>query len=330
MSISKSAFANYVRNYQLRELFNDMGWNNDLTRHPIVIKDATYLLTGLAEKSGFRIFACEPADGTESPGKENRKKIERAVTKLFQEHLIVYYDDAKTTQIWQLAVRKAGAPAKISETKYLTSQDPELLYQRASGLFFSLDEEEKITIVDVTKRVSENFQKNNEVVTKKFYESFKKEHTAFLKFIDGIGDKVSLDWYASLMLNRLMFCYFIQKQRFLDNNPDYLQDKLKECKEKNGKNKFYSFYRDFLLALFHKGLGSPIHGKDIEIELGRIPYLNGGLFDVHELEKTFTNIQIDDKAFQRLFSFFDGWNWHLDTRETATGKDINPDVIGYI
>ncbi|MBN1548269.1 MAG: hypothetical protein JW902_16585, partial [Syntrophaceae bacterium] len=28
--------------------------------------------------------------------------------------------------------------------------------------------------------------------------------------------------------------------------------------------------------------------------------------------------------------FFDGWNWHLDTRETATGKDINPDVIGYI
>jgi hypothetical protein len=284
----------------------------------------------LSEKSGFRIFACNPSADAESPNKETGKKIERAVTKLFQEHLIIYYDESKCSQIWQLAVRKAGFPTKISEAKYFLSQDPELLYQRTSGLFFTIDEEEKITIVDVTRRVSENFQKNNETVTKKFYEKFKKEHTAFLKFIEGIGDKVNQDWYASLMLNRLMFCYFIQKQRFLDNNTDYLQQKLKECEEKKGKNKFYSFYRDFLLALFHKGLGAPNHGKEVEIELGKIPYLNGGLFDIHELEKTYTDIKIDDKAFQRLFAFFDQWNWHLDTREEATGKDINPDVIGYI
>lgn len=330
MGIKKSLFARYVRNFQLRELFNDMGWNNDRTRHPIVIKDSTFLITGLAEKGGFRILACEPVEETKMPDKVMRKRIEREVTKLFQEHIIVFYDKSRRSQIWQLAVRKSGSPVKISEVIYNISQDPELLYQKASRLFFSLDEEEKITIVDVTKRVSENFQKNNEIVTKKFYEKFKKEHTAFLKFISGIDDRVSRDWYASLMLNRLMFCYFIQKQRFLDNNPDYLQEKLKECKEKKGKNKFYSFYRDFLLALFHKGLGSPNHDKTVEIELGRIPYLNGGLFDVHVLEKTFSDIQIDDKAFQKLFEFFDEWNWHLDTRETASGKDINPDVIGYI
>ena len=330
MGIKKSLFAQYVRNFQLRELFNDMGWNNDRTRHPIVIKNSTFLITGLAEKGGFRILACEPVKETKVPEKVMRKRIEREITKLFQEHIIVFYDKSRRSQIWQLAVRKSGSPVKISEVIYNISQDPELLYQKASRLFFSLDEEEKITIVDVTKRVSENFQKNNEIVTKKFYEKFKKEHTAFLKFISGIDDRVSRDWYASLMLNRLMFCYFIQKQRFLDNNPDYLQEKLKECKEKKGKNKFYSFYRDFLLALFHKGLGSPHHDKTVEIELGRIPYLNGGLFDVHVLEKTFSDIQIDDKAFQKLFEFFDEWNWHLDTRETASGKDINPDVIGYI
>jgi len=330
MSISKDVFSRYVRSFQLRELFNDMGWNNDRTRQPIIVNDQTYHLTGIAEKSGFRIFTCTPVDGVATPDRETRKKIERNVTKLFQEHLIIYYDSSKASQIWQLAVRKAGYPTKVSETTYLLTQDPELLYQRASGLFFTLDEEEKITIVDVTKRVSANFQQNNETVTKKFYESFKKEHTAFLKFIEGIGDKADVDWYASLMLNRLMFCYFIQKQRFLDNNMDYLQDKLKECKAKKGKNKFYSFYRDFLLALFHKGLGAPEHGKQVELDLGRIPYLNGGLFDVHQIEKQYSNIQIDDKAFERLFDFFDEWNWHLDTRETASGKDINPDVIGYI
>jgi len=333
MAISKSDFSQYIKAFQLRELFNDMGWNNDRTKQPIVVDDASFNLIGIAEKSGFRIFICEPAAGNKLPDAATRKKIEAKLTKLFQEHLIIFIDEHKQEHVWQLAGRKAGSPTKISETRYSISQDPELLYQRASGLFFTLDEEEKVTIIDVTTRVAENFQQNNERVTKKFYESFKKEHIAFLKFIKGIDDQLSMDWYASLMLNRIMFCYFIQKKEFLDNNKNYLQDKLKACKEKKGKNQFYSFYRDFLLALFHKGLGVPESRRgdtSIALEIGKIPYLNGGLFDEHEIEKTFKNISIDDKAFEQLFAFFDEWNWHLDTRESASGKDINPDVIGYI
>ncbi len=63
---------------------------------------------------------------------------------------------------------------------------------------------------------------------------------------------------------------------------------------------------------------------------GRIPYLNGGMFDFHDIEKMFKDIDIDDEAFLHLFDFFDKWRWHLDTRITASGKDINPDVLGYI
>ncbi len=330
MAIAKTEFSNYIKGFQFRELFNEMGWNNDRTKQPIIVDDVAFNFNGIAEKSGFRIFICEPAPGNKLPDKATRKKIERKLTRLFQEHLIIFIDEYKREQVWQLAVRKAGSPTKISETGYSISQDPELLYQRASGLFFTLDEEEKVTIIDVTKRVAKNFQQNNERVTKKFYESFKKEHAVFLKFIQGIDDQLHMDWYASLMLNRLMFCYFIQKKGFLDNNKNYLQDKLKICKEKKGKNKFYSFYRDFLLALFHKGLGAPEHAENLEVEIGKIPYLNGGLFDEHEIEKTFTDIAIDDQAFEKLFNFFDQYEWHLDTRETASGKDINPDVIGYI
>jgi hypothetical protein len=330
MSISKASFARYIKQFEFRELFNDMGWNNDRTNLPIIVDNMAYSLSCMAEKSGFRILTCVPVDGALMPDNSTRKKIENKVAKHFLEHLIIFHDADKSSQIWQLAVRKTGLPTKISETRYLSIQDPELLYQRASGLFFTLDEEDKITIVDVTKRVADNFQKNNEKVTKKFYEGFKKEHTSFLKFIEGIDDKMSMDWYASLMLNRLMFCYFIQKKGFLDNNKNYLQEKLKTCKEKRGKNKFYSFYRDFLLALFHDGLGSPEHANNLEVEIGKIPYLNGGLFDEHELEKTYQKIVIDDKAFERLFNFFDEYEWHLDTREAASGKDINPDVIGYI
>lgn len=331
MALDKKDFSTYIKQFNFRELFNDMGWNNDKTTQPIVVDNETYTLQAVAEKSGFKILLCNPLSNGLIPEYNTRKKIETKVTKLFQEHLIIFFDIKKTEQIWQLVVRQSGKPTKVTETRWHINQNPELLYQRAAGIFFELDEEEHITIIDVTKRIADNFHQNNERVTKQFYDKFKKEHGAFLQFIKGISDKTNQEWYASLMLNRLMFCYFIQKKGFFDKgNKNYLKEKLKECQAKNGKGKFYSFYRDFLLVLFHKGLNEPNQSKKIQIEIGKIPYLNGGLFDEHELEKTNVSIDIDDKAFERLFDFFDQYEWHLDTRHTASGKDINPDVIGYI
>lgn len=330
MALDKKDFSTYIKQFNFRELFNDMGWNNDKTTQPIVVDNETYTLQAVAEKSGFKILLCNPLSNGLIPDYNTRKKIETKVTKLFQEHLIIFFDAKKTEQIWQLVVRQSGKPTKVTETRWHINQDPELLYQRAAGIFFELDEEEHITIIDVTKRIADNFHQNNERVTKQFYDKFKKEHGAFLQFIKGISDKTNQEWYASLMLNRLMFCYFIQKKGFLDNNKNYLRDKLLACKSKKGKVKFYSFYRDFLLVLFHKGLNEPTQSPDTKIEIGKIPYLNGGLFDEHELEKNNDSIDIADKAFERLFDFFDQYEWHLDTRHTASGKDINPDVIGYI
>lgn len=329
MAISKKEFTHYIREFKLKELFNDMGWEKDKTNQNVTVDNVAYPLQGLAEKRGFKVLLCQAADGL-IPEYAVRKKIETKVTKLFQEHLIIYVDAKSQEQVWQIVVRQIGKPTKVSETTYRVTQDPELLYQRASGIIFELDEEEKITIVDVTQRITENFQQNNERVTKQFYDKFSKEHTSFLKFIKGIGNNVDKEWYASLMLNRLMFCYFIQKKGFLDSNKDYLLDRLKASQERKGKNKFYSFYRSFLLTLFHHGLGAPDHSKELKNEIGKVPYLNGGLFEEHELESNNPEIDIDDKAFERIFSFFDQYEWHLDTRHSASGKDINPDVIGYI
>jgi hypothetical protein len=334
MALDKKQFSNYIKKFNFRELFNDMGWNNDKTTQPIVVDNDTYTLQAVAEKSGFKILLCNLLSNGLIPDYNTRKKIETKVTKLFQEHIIIFFDANKTEQIWQRVERQSGKPTKVIETRWQINQDPELLFQRAAGIIFELDEEEHITIIDVTKRIADNFHQNNEKVTKQFYDKFKKEHGAFLQFIKGISDKTNQEWYASLMLNRLMFCYFIQKKGFLDNNKNYLRDKLNACtlRQAQGKKgaKFYSFYRDFLLVLFHKGLNEPTQSQDTHIEIGKIPYLNGGLFDEHELEKTNASIDIDDKAFERLFDFFDQYEWHLDTRHTASGKDINPDVIGYI
>ena len=330
MSLSKQTFARYIKEFRLKELFNDLGWDNANAKYPISVESKLFSLTGLAQKKEFLVLLCEPKDGGSIPDSAERKKIDNAITKLHYEHLIVYIDGKKSRQHWELVIREQNKPVVCRPLDYYVGQEPELLFQKLEGLFFAYEDEEKLSIVDVRSRVMANFEKNSEVVTKKFYEKFRKEYKSFLKFILGIEETVDQEWYASLMLNRLMFIYFIQKKGFLDNNKDYLKNKLMLVQQRKGKNRFYSFYRDFLLVLFHKGLGSPLHDKKFEEDFGRIPYLNGGLFDVHQLEHDNPKIQIDDKAFERIFEFFDEFNWHLDTRITATGKDVNPDVIGYI
>ncbi len=65
--------------------------------------------------------------------------------------------------------------------------------------------------------------------------------------------------------------------------------------------------------------------------LGRVPYLNGGLFLKHQIEELHgKHIEIPDKAFERIFDFFEQYDWHLDDRPTRTGREINPDVLGYV
>ncbi|MBW2570721.1 MAG: hypothetical protein JRE47_15520 [Deltaproteobacteria bacterium] len=334
--MNKIKFAKYVKGFDFKGLFIDLGWNNYSGQLPVTVDENTFEIQGIVEKRGFVIVLCPPSASGNIPLSKTRKKIEHVFSRFHQEHLIIYGDAAKTKQVWQFVVQEPDKPRKTREIQYSKEQDPEILYQRARGLLFTLDEEENITLVDVIARFKENFAQNTEQVTKKFYTEFKKQHNAFLDFISGIDDTIAdkenknKQWYSSLMLNRLMFCYFIQKRGYLDNNIHYLQNKLKEVKSKAGKNKFYSFYRDFLLELFHKGLGQPEKKRDLSVDLGNIPYLDGGLFDVHELERQFDKIRIKDDAFEKIFNFFDQWNWHLDTRVEASGKDINPDVIGYI
>ncbi|MBA3533896.1 MAG: SAM-dependent methyltransferase, partial [Ardenticatenales bacterium] len=70
---------------------------------------------------------------------------------------------------------------------------------------------------------------------------------------------------------------------------------------------------------------------EVQQLLGKIPYLNGGIFERHQIEKQHgETIRIADRAFKRLFAFFDEYHWHLDDRPLRNDREINPDVLGYI
>jgi len=312
-------------------LVEELGWNCHAAAPLIVQVDgAEYVLKAIAEKCGMVVFTCSPGHNSEAPSYPIRRKIEQQVRKSAHEHLIVFFNAQRTVQIWQWVKRAARAQAHYREHVYRSGQTAQALVEKLQRLAFELEEEERLTITDVTARARAAL--DVEKVTKKFYDRFKKEHETFLKFILGIDEQADRDWYASLMLNRMMFVYFIQKRRFLDGDPDYLRNRLRMVQERRGKDRFLSFYRYFLLRLFHEGLGEQEKDRphDLDPLLGKVPYLNGGLFDVHELEKAYAQIDIPDEAFERIFDFFDAYTWHLDERPLRADNEINPDVLGYI
>ncbi len=123
-----------------------------------------------------------------------------------------------------------------------------------------------------------------------------------------------------------------KKRGFLDGDTNYLRNRLSHIRTTVGPDRFHGFYRLFLKRLFHEGLGTPEVERQPELTalLGRVPFLNGGIFDVHDIERDNPDISIPDAAFDRLFAFFDRYSWHLDHRPGARDNEINPDVLGHI
>lgn len=332
MTLNTIRAREYLTKSDLRSLFiEELGWDRHTATLRVTVDGSTLDLHALAQKRGMVAYQCPAPEGQPLPDYSHRRKLEHQVAKSAHEHLIVFTDTGNQTQIWQWVKREPGKPTACREHTYHRSQSGEALLQKLSAIAFTLDEEDRLALPDVTRRTRAGF--DVEKVTKRFYDRFQKEHAAFLRFITGITENTDREWYASVMLNRLMFVYFIQRKGFLDGDRDYLRNRLTRLRTEHGKDKFYSFYRYFLLRLFHEGLGGRARTRELEVLVGRIPYLNGGLFDVHELEKPDRYgkfIQIPDSAFERIFDYFDQYQWHLDERPLRADNEINPDVLGYI
>ena len=331
-ALDRARVSCHLQSLDLRELFIDeLGWDHGGADLEVTVAGRTFALEAIAHKRGLVAYRSVADSDDAFPDHPVRQKIERAVAGTVREHLVVYATSDRNTQCWQWVKREAGRPDRTRTHIYSGGQSGEALIQKLEHLVFTLaEEEEGINLVEVSGRLRAAF--DVEPVTRRFYDRFKQEHKAFLDFIEGITATADREWYASLMLNRMMFIYFIQKRGFLDGEADYLRNRLERVRQEQGRGKFHSFYRVFLVRLFHEGLGRPQADRAPELAalLGRIPYLNGGLFDVHDLERDNADIHIPDGAFERIFAFFEAYQWHLDDRPLRNDNEINPDVLGYI
>src|SRR5438552_5863823 len=301
--LTRDRIRGYLEAFDFPGLFTDpdIGWDWPETKGQLrVPSDGGFInLDVIADKRGVKVLHVPPnSDGAIATSHE-RKTIEKAVTPLATEHLLIFTDKSKTRQMWLWTSRLPGKPISYRELIWEKGKANELLLQKLSSISFTLNEEEALDITGVVDRLRDSLDRDK--VTKRFYDRFKEQKDAFRELIDGLSDSGMLDWYTSLMLNRLMFCYFLQRKGFLDSEPNYLRDRLERVRREIGKEQFHSFYKTFLRSLFHDALGKPKDERAFTPALakliGDIPYLNGGIFDDHRIERDHASLHIPDEAF---------------------------------
>ncbi len=309
MTIDSARFQQLLNEFKLEKLFNELGWERPSLRpQEVPANGETFTLTNVAHKRGVAVFRCSPDNSGKVPARPVLLKIEKEVTKLAHEHLLVFADARETMLTWLWVSRTPGQPTTTRTHTWHKGQSGESLRQKLSQIVWSLEEEEAITLTDVITGLRSAFDRDR--ISKSFYDKFKTQHEVFAEFIEGLTSTADQAWYASLMLNRLMFVYFIRKKGLLDGDENYLANRMAQVQATAGKGKFHSFYRQFLRRLFHEGLGQAKGARDSDLTklIGDVPYLNGGLFALHELEEANPGIDIPDEAFERLFRFFDAYD----------------------
>jgi hypothetical protein len=304
----------------------ELGWDRPLSeKKQFVFDSAKFELTSVASYKGIQVWTCN-----QIPNARIQREIDKQVSKISAERLLIFYDDLEQNWRWPMSKESSGKGiVRLVNHEHIKGNKTVSLLQRLKLIQISLQSEPP-TLVEMLLRLRKAFDADQ--ITKTFYREFSKYQKQLVEEIHGLEKISDKEWYSSLLLNRLMFIYFMQWKGFMDGNQNYLADRLSKIRAIKGKNEFYGFFKDFLLPLFHKGLGA---GSKITVPpeiakiVGEIPYVNGGIFSEHELEHRNT-INIPDEAFESIFKFFDEYQWHLDSRRTGNPNEINPDVLGYV
>lgn len=320
----------FGRTHSLADVFiEQLGWDAspDRTTRPAAVDGLAATVMQISDMHGFGVYVVKT---DRRPTRLQMRQVDAQLRLRSTDRLEIF--EAPDEWIWHWPRRTGSGTLSFEAVPTRPATIPAFLAQRLAALeFTAADHRKGITPVAVRDRVHGRFDASK--VTKRFYQEFSSEHHDLADAIVGIPDE-DRPRYATTLLNRLMFLYFLQKKEFLDDDADYLERVLRRVQQAEGPNHFHSFFRAALLPLFFDRLNRRERdGLDEATStlLGDVPYINGGLFGPTPIEQQHGDeLDVPDEAFEHILAFFNRFNWHLDTRPTGNPNEINPEVIGYI
>lgn len=165
----------------------------------------------------------------------------------------------------------------------------------------------------------------SEGVTPRFFRAFRHTLDNLTERLPTPRSRVDRHALTLTALTRVLFLYFIQSKGWLNGDTRYvahLLDRAVACRR--------HFHRSFLNALCFGALNRPPAERGaVARGLGKIPFLNGGLFEPSALERrhgpaVWGNSEWRE-AFDELFERF-----HFSVREHDAGEFVAPDMLGRV
>jgi methylase of polypeptide subunit release factors len=186
-----------------------------------------------------------------------------------------------------------------------------------------------------------------EKLTKSFYKGYKQLFDNVQKVIKAnnphlyFNDSDRLHQFSQRLLGRIMFIYFLQKKEFLSGDSKFLTTRYKVLKANPDDTDYYS---EVLEPLFFNTLNQLRPNLEHRWGEGKIPYLNGGLFDRdygvgikdaagRDTPETITlpNSLFDPGESGSILSFFNGYNFTIS--ENVAGDEdvaVDPEMLGKV
>lgn len=165
---------------------------------------------------------------------------------------------------------------------------------------------------------------DRESVTRRFFERFRDAvHDVATALSSAYADEPrdACDAEALLILSRLLFLSFVQEKGWLNGERRFLLDRLQER----------DFFKNVLAPLFFGCLNTPLRDRDAGARrLGRIPYLNGGLFEPSPFEWRHPALGIADDLMRHVIEdLFERFDFSSDERDSA-GTHVDPEMLGKV
>lgn len=161
-------------------------------------------------------------------------------------------------------------------------------------------------------------------VNNKFYQEISKlynELTDYLQVENNIS-KVDSQQFASRLLGRILFCWFLRKMEIINEDIGYfITDGMSSTE----------YYETHLKKMFFHVLNTPIIDRNIMIKDEQTPYLNGGLFEIKENDFYYKSLKFPENYFSNLYSHFNRFNFTVD--ESSIDYQlvaVDPEMLGQI
>ncbi len=167
---------------------------------------------------------------------------------------------------------------------------------------------------------------SRETISNRFFRGFSSAVESIVEELArrGLPAEDAREW-AVLFLSRTLFLFFIQEKEWLDGDRFFLLNRPESIRREG------SIYRSFFEPLFFDCLNErPARRNAAARRLGRVPYLNGGLFRRSPFEERHRHIDIPDElVLQILQDVFSRFPFTIKEDDDSLVA-IDPEMLGHV